>query len=144
MKFGEKLRQRRLEKGLTQGQLAAQAGLGKRTIIYYENGEKYPRDREVYKRLAEILDIDADYLHNENDDVIAAAKETYGSRGKRQAEELLGEVTGLFAGGDMAPDDMDEFMRAVQEAYWLAKDANKKYTRKDYARNAQSDEAPKS
>ena len=38
-----------------------------------------------------------------------------------------------FAGGEMAEDDMDTFMQAVQEAYWKVKAANKKkYTPKKY------------
>lgn len=36
MTFGEKLRRARREKGLTQAELANQAGLGLRTIIAYE------------------------------------------------------------------------------------------------------------
>ena len=39
MTFGEKLRRARKEKGLTQAELASQAGLGLRTIIAYEKGE---------------------------------------------------------------------------------------------------------
>ena len=35
MTFGEKLRRARREKGLTQAELANQAGLGLRTIIAY-------------------------------------------------------------------------------------------------------------
>ena len=43
MTFGEKLRRARREKGLTQAELADQAGLGLRTIIAYEKGETYPQ-----------------------------------------------------------------------------------------------------
>ena len=130
MKFGEKLREARKAAGLSQVELAKRASLTSRTIQGYEHGEAYPKDRGVYKRLAAILDIDADYLHNENDEFAEAAAKAYGARGKKQAQQLMEDVTGLFAGGDMADEDLDEFMRAVQEAYWQAKDANKKYARK--------------
>ena len=46
MTFGEKLRRARREKGLTQAELANQAGLGLRTIIAYEKGETYPQKRK--------------------------------------------------------------------------------------------------
>ncbi len=133
MRFGEKLRKARKEHGMTQAELAEAVGLSLRTIGYYENGRTYPHDRTVYRRLADILSIDPDYLHNENDDFIAAAQEEYGYRGRKDAEALLSEISGLFAGGDMADEDKDEFMRAVQEAYWTAKNISRqKYTRSDY------------
>lgn len=134
MKFGEKLREKRMEKGLSIAQLASTVGLTKRTVINYEQGGTYPRDRKIYEKLAEALGVDADYLHNENDEeFIAEAWAKYGSRGKKQAEEVMQDINGLFAGGDMADEDMDEFMRAVQESYWKAKEKNRqKYTRKDY------------
>ncbi|MBO6054608.1 MAG: helix-turn-helix transcriptional regulator [Oscillospiraceae bacterium] len=131
MRFGEKLRKARTEKGMTQAGLAQAAGLSTRTIIYYEQGKTYPQDRDVYRRLAGILNVDADYLHNENDDFLARAMAEGGTRTRRQAEELLGDINGLFAGGDMADEDMDEFMRAVQECFWKAKEKNRqKYGKK--------------
>lgn len=34
---------------------------------------------------------------------------------------MLAEVTGLFAGGEMADEDMREMVDAIQEAYLIAK-----------------------
>ena len=45
----------------------------------------------------------------------------------------MSEVTGLFAGGEMAEEDMDTMMKAISDAYWIAKEKNRKYTRKDYS-----------
>lgn len=132
MKFGEKLRKYRLEKGLTQAQLAEQAGLKRNTISNYESGNTYPQNREVYKILADILGVDPDHLHNENDDFMTDVRAQYGSRGDRQAKELLDEVTGLFAGGEMADEDMREMVDAIQEAYLIAKKNNRKYTPQKY------------
>lgn len=126
MKFGEKLRKYRLEKRLTQIELANMAGLGINTISNYESGKTYPQNREVYSKLAEILGVNSDYLHNENDDFISDATSMYGARGANQAKELIEEVTGLFVGGEMAEEDMDIMMKAIQDAYWIAKENNKK------------------
>ena len=52
-----------------------------------------------------------------------------------QAQELLAEVTGLFAGGEMADEDMREMVDAIQEAYLIAKKNNKKYTPKKYRKD---------
>lgn len=132
MTFGEKLRTLRLKKGLTQQQLAKEAGLGLNTISNYEKGKTYPKNREVYATLANILGVTANELHNETDDFIAAAEEKYGYRGKKQAKELADELTGLFAGGELADEDLEEMMRGIQEAYWIAKEKNKKFTPKKY------------
>lgn len=130
MTFGEKLRKHRKESGLTQSELAKLAGISLKTITNYENGVTYPHNREVYRRLAKILNIDANYLHNENDDFIEMAKEKYGYRGKKQAEQLVEEIGGLFAGGELSDEDIDGVMRAMQELYWKVKERNRKYSSK--------------
>ncbi len=135
MKFGEKLRKYRTAKGLTQAELAKLAGLGLNTISNYESGRTYPQNREVYKTLAGILGVDPDQLHNENDDFMSDVTAQYGSRGAKQARQLLEEVTGLFAGGELADEDMREMVDAIQEAYLLAKKNNRKYTPKKYRKN---------
>lgn len=135
MRFGEKLRKFRTERGMTQAELAKEAGLGLNTISNYESGRTYPQNREVYTTLANILGVNPDNLHNENDDFIIEASAQYGSRGARQAKELLDEVTGLFAGGELADEDMREMVDAIQEAYLIAKRNNKKYTPKKYRKD---------
>ena len=90
MTFGEKLRRARREKGLTQAELANQAGLGLRTIIAYEKGETYPQKRYTYQTLADILGMQADDLHNEetttNTPPLSRAQ---WENSKRRYEELL-------------------------------------------------------
>ena len=132
MTFGEKLRKYRLQKKMTQEELGKAAGLGTNTIRNYEKGITYPQNRGVYARLAEILGVSADFLHNENDDFIAAAAERYGYSGKKQAMQLVEEMGGLFAGGELSDDDLDGVMKALQDCYWKAKEENKKYTPKKY------------
>ena len=90
MTFGEKLRRARREKGLTQAELANQAGLGLRTIIAYEKGETYPQKRSTYQTLADILGVQADDLHNEETTASALPlSRTQWENSKRRYEELL-------------------------------------------------------
>lgn len=90
MTFGEKLRRARKEKGLTQAELANQAGLGLRTIISYEKGETYPQKRSTYQTLADILSVQADDLHNEETATPAPPlSRTQWENSKRRYEELL-------------------------------------------------------
>lgn len=135
MTFGDKLRTERKKCGLTQAELAKKAGLGLKTITNYENGTTYPRKREIYSVLGEILGVDADYLRNENDEFIEAAEKKFGYRGKKQAMELVEEMGGLFAGGELSDDDLDGVMKALQDYYWKAKEDNKKYTPKKYRKD---------
>ena len=130
MKFSEKLRRARINAGLTQSQLANELGVSLRTVTNYETGDRYPKKRELYKKMAEVLGVEVNYLLTEDEDFIADAGEKYGVKGARQAQELLSEVTGLFAGGCLAQEDMDEMMRAIQDAYWIAKEKNRKYSPK--------------
>ena len=130
MKFSEKLRRARINAGLTQSQFASELGVSLRTVTNYETGDRYPKKRELYKKMAEVLGVEVNYLLTEDEDFIADAGEKYGAKGARQAQELLSEVTGLFAGGCLAQEDMDEMMRAIQDAYWIAKEKNRKYSPK--------------
>lgn len=70
------------------------------------------------------------YLLTENEEFYISANEKYGATGAQQAKALMQEVTGLFAGGELDQDDMDEMMKAIQDAYWIAKEKNKKYASK--------------
>jgi len=132
MKFGEKLRALREEKRLSQTELGNRVGLSLRTIRGYEVDGRYPKQRSIYGKLALVLGVDESYLINEGEAFVLSAAEVYGSRGRTGAEKLVTELSGLFAGGQMAEEDMDEMMLALQEAYWMAKKNNKKYTPKKY------------
>jgi len=130
VKFGEKVRQARLTRGMTQAELATAVGVSLRTVVGYENMETYPKKRETYHRLAEVLGVDVNYLLTENEEFIQQAGEKYGRRGRQYAEQLVREVRGLFAGGTMDDEDLDAVMRAITEAYWIAKEKNRKYAPK--------------
>ena len=105
-------------------------GVSLRTIMNYEKGESYPKQREIYGKMAEILGVDINYLLTENEEFYIRANEKYGTTGAQQAKALMEEVTGLFAGGELDQDDMDEMMKAIQDAYWIAKEKNRKYVSK--------------
>ena len=99
MRFGEKLRDLRKGKGMTQTDLAKEIGVSLRTIISYENSNSYPKQREVYFKLAAFFNVDINYLLTEDEEFITKANTKYGNRGARQAEDLVAEIGGLFSGG---------------------------------------------
>lgn len=135
MTFGEKVKNERNRLGLNQDELAKKIGVTRRVISSYENDSSRPRGTERYKKLAEALGVSINYLLSEDEAFIADVEDNYGHRGAKQAKELLAEVTGLFAGGEMADEDMREMVDAIQEAYLIAKKNNKKYTPKKYRKD---------
>ncbi|MGF0008516.1 helix-turn-helix domain-containing protein [Eubacteriales bacterium SGI.150] len=133
MTFGEKFKEQRLKLGLTQKELAAKLNLNYRMISMYETGRSFPRSRENYKKMAEVFGVNVNYLLTEDEDFVAQAGEKYGARGMKQAQELLDDMSGLFAGGTLSEQDKDAVMRAMQDIYWESKERNvEKYTPKKY------------
>ena len=127
MSFAENLKRLRKEKGLTQEQLASQIGVGKRAVIGYEAEGRYPKKHEIYLKIADALRCTTNDLHTDGDLCVAKAQEDYGSRGRKQAEDAVNTITGLFAGGELSEEDRDAVAKAIQDAYWFAKERNRKY-----------------
>ena len=130
MKFGEKIRKLRKDKHITQSQLADAVGLSARAVQDYEIKGSYPKKRETYEALAAALGCDVNYLLTENEEFVLEAGEKYGYRGRRQADALIAQISGLFAGGEMPDEDKEYLAEAIQEAFWKAKLENKKYSHK--------------
>ncbi len=130
MKFGEKLRKARKEKKLTQEELAELAGVTKRTIINYEGGESYPKDRKIYYKLAELLGTEKGYFINEDEEFLLTANEKYGYRGRAQAQALLEQASAMFAGGELNDDDKLAFVHEIQELYLESKEYSKRFAPK--------------
>lgn len=112
-----------------------------RTIQRYECGTSRPR-LDAAEKLATALNISVDQLLGTDGMLVAQAAEQYGARGAKQAQQLTDEVTSLFTGGELAQDDMDVMMQAIMDAYWLAKEKNKKYTPKKYRSKGKQDWVP--
>jgi len=130
MNFGEKVKMLRKRAHMSQAALAAELGVSTRTVQSYEKGQSYPKQRSIYAKLAALFNVEQNYLLTESEAFAVSANEQYGSRGKREAKELLAELTGLFAGGEMSEEDMDALMYEVQKAYIEAKEANRRFSSK--------------
>lgn len=124
MTFAEKIRELRNKKGLSQTELGKAVGVSLRTVRNWELEGRYPKQRELYGKLAEVLDCDINYLMTEDAIFIARAEADYGYEGRKGAEKIMAEVNGLFSGGSLAEEDMDAFVLAVQQAYIDAKKKN--------------------
>ena len=130
MAFAKNLKEKRAQSGLTQAELAMKAGVTARTIQNYELGTRKPGNMVIVQRIADALGTTTEQLLSSGETLVVAAHERGGARAAKDINELVSEVTGMFAGGKLSDDALDGAMRALNEAYWIAKDKNKKYGRK--------------
>ena len=134
MAFKDRLKEYRQNMNMTQLELAKASGLTARRIQHYEAGTRKPANIEIANRLAVALHASVQDLMEGPDMYVINARERGGSKAGRDIETLVSEITGLFAGGQLNEDAMDGAMEALYEAYWIAREKNKKYTPKKYRR----------
>lgn len=107
MTFGEKFKAEREKRKLTQQEVADALGINRRMITRYENGISFPRTKDAYRKIAEYFKVDVNYLLTEDEEFVVQASEQYGSRGMKQAKDLIEGMSGLFAGGTLSEQDKD-------------------------------------
>lgn len=86
------------------------------------------------RKVANALGTTSEALLSEADQYIVEANEKGGSRAARDVEGLVNDVLGLFAGGEIDEEEKDGIIAVFNEAYWIAKQKNQKYTPKKYRR----------
>ena len=135
MTFGEKIKNLRKSKNLNQTQLANAIGVSLRTIRGWEIEGRYPKQHELYQKLAGVLGCDVSYLMTEEEAFVTEAAEQYGSRGAKQAQQILEQAAAMFAGGELSDDDKTAFMDEIQMLYLDSKKRAKKFTPKRYLKD---------
>ena len=125
MAFAQRLKEFRRSAGVSQEKLSSALGISKRTVINYENGETLPSSDKL-PVIAKYFGVSIESLISEDEEFVALAYEQGGSRGAKEAEALISGAQGLFAGGMLSEEEKDTVMRAIQNAYWIAKDESKR------------------
>lgn len=134
MSFKDKLKEKRLEANLTQVQLAEKVSVTPRTIQHYELGTRKPTKLDIVEKLAKALNTTPEYLLGQNGLLVVAAHEQGGSKAARDIDELVSEVTGMFAGGRLSDEALDGAMKALNDAYWIAKEKTRNTLRRNTVR----------
>ena len=118
MSLSAKLKELRLQNGLSQEQLSRKLDVATRTYVYYEKGQRNP-PIELLTQMANIFRVRVSFLIDEQNE---AQKCNCGKLGVNQLVEI---INGLFAGGELSEMEKDSVMESIQEAYWTAKKKNK-------------------
>lgn len=144
MTFGEKVQTLRKERGLSQTEFGKLVGVSLRTVRGWENEGRYPRYRDLYKKIAEVLECETSYIMTDEESFISEVSENYGSRGVKQAQAILDQAAAMFAGGDLSDEDQIAFLNEIQTLYLDSKKRAKKYTPKKYLKSESTDSAEQS
>ena len=115
MNTGEKIRLYRENCGLTQVQLAKKVGVARRTIINYENGVTFPKEKRVITALSHILGVSFDELIGETE------PQSEADHPRRNPQEIIDSMCALFEGNELSSEDKEEALRIVTESYWSAR-----------------------
>lgn len=89
-KFNENLKKARIQKGITQKELAEKIGVAKSTYSLYESGNREPNVQNI-KKIADILDVSADELLGTSDSVDTEILAAH-FNGDEYTEEELDEI----------------------------------------------------
>ncbi|MDQ0507633.1 transcriptional regulator, y4mF family [Aedoeadaptatus ivorii] len=122
MRFGDKIKILRTEKGWIQQELADAVGVSVRTIKNYELGDSYPKNRLIYKKLAEIFSVDVNYLLTEDEGFAMPDKSHAGYDDYRALKQASEAVHRVFQSEWIQQKDKDVFLRKVWEWYWEEKE----------------------
>ena len=111
--MGRRIRELRLDAGLTQEQLGDMVGLQKSAIAKYENGKTENMKRSVIQKMAEVLGVSPSYLMGFEDDapyyIDPAAAELAKEIANRDDLRILFDAT-----RDISKEDMDVIIRMVE------------------------------
>ncbi len=120
MSFGEKIKMMRKKCGLSQEELAEKIGVSRRSLIYYEQDKSFPSRPEVITALADAFGVSTDELYSDGGALGSV-------RQNKSAQEIIDGMCALFAGGELSNDDKEEALQIVTEAYWRAKEKNRRF-----------------
>lgn len=142
--LGEKVKDRRVDLGLTQQELANQTGIALKTLANIEVRGAIPRSTTL-RKLCTVLGVSEMYLTNdeitdssyglEEAPYVDSIREQYGKPAADGMAEVLEKSRMFFAGGEVPQEDKDAFFAAIASAYAMCKeDAKATFTPKKYRR----------
>ena len=128
MKPKNKLKERRLELGLTLDEVAKKVGVSKATVSRWETGEIENMRRDRIAALAKVLKVDPNFIleidFDKNDPISQLSKKE-----KFEYDKFMESATYFFNDENVSDEDKKKFSDALQNAFVTAlmqKNKNKK------------------
>lgn len=108
MQFSTILKQLRIEKRLTQGELAKELNVGQSTIAMWERGDRVPKNIEMYEDIADFFNINLNVLTGKHqqtstDIQLKQLTDLYNSLNEDNKKKLL-ELAQLYANSNNNKD----------------------------------------
>jgi len=131
--LGNRIKSRRIEKGLTQDFVASKLGMGRSNVGHIEHGRTNPT-ADVLDKIADILDTTTDYLLGRTDDpnsiqdeyVSNSSPEWATSKDKRDLKKYLANPEGLhYDGIEFSEEDRAKMIGILETIFWEVKKRNK-------------------
>ncbi|WP_198543936.1 helix-turn-helix domain-containing protein [Petroclostridium xylanilyticum] len=91
MQFGEKIRLLRKRAGISQKDFAEQLGITRRALVYYENGERFPREAELIDKIADFFNVSSDFLTDDSESITMTKEEIFLEKAKAE-DKLRGKA----------------------------------------------------
>lgn len=135
--LGNKIKQLRLERDLSQKELGQILGVSNVTISMYENNDRQP-DGETIKMLADYFRVTTDYLLGRTENPVATVTLTEKNekdiaKKMKKLREELSNSDGLMFDGEILSDETKDLLLALLEKDEIAATLNnKKYIPKKY------------
>ena len=123
MLFGDKLKNLRINKGLTQKQLGDIIGVSGRVVGYYESNDRFPKDENILIKISNYFDVTLDYLLGlENKDL---NNEGYIDKELEYIiEKLKNNKSLLFKGEPLDENTRNLLLKSIKHAKEVAEDMN--------------------
>lgn len=123
--FGAKLKNYRKAKRMSQKEFAASLGMSFRTYQNYEVGNRYPNSMDIINKIAVGIGTTTEELIGAAGGYIVEAGEKGGARDKKRMEQMVTQLSAMFAGGEIDQESKDAAMAALNEVYWKHKTENR-------------------
>lgn len=131
--FGERLKELRKKKHLTQEQLGKTFYLNKSSISRYENGTQIP-ENELLQSIADYFDVSLDYLMGRTNIVNTHSNIVINAPTKKEQKDhdtFMEDAKALFMNGELDEDDKEKIFKDISDLFWESKKINKeKYSKK--------------
>lgn len=118
MTFGERVRELRKKKKLSQNALAVLAEVSPRTIFGYEAGTTYPRTESMLNRLADALGVSRAVLLNEAPSSASLKFDLPTQPQYAEMQMLTQQVVSILLDDHLPDQKKDDMVRAIMDAYW--------------------------